>query len=68
MTYILLGLSFGDSFNLILLTFFPFDQLKIHDYNPSNRFSMICFRDHHGKFAVKILHLIFLIDNGQKLL
>jgi hypothetical protein len=26
---------------------------------------MICFGDHHGIFVVKVLHLIFLINNGQ---
>ncbi len=69
MTYILPGLFFYSSFNHVLLTFVPFnqlfDQLRIHDYNPIHRFSMIYFGDHHGKFVAKVLHLIFLIDNGQ---
>ncbi len=69
MAYILLGLSLGRSFNHVLLTFVPFDQLfdqlKLHDCSPIHRFSMICFGDHHGRFVVKVLHHIFLIDNGQ---
>jgi hypothetical protein len=69
MAYILCWHSFGYSLNHVLLTLFPsnqlFDQLRIHNCCPIEKFSMICFRDHHGRFIAKILHLIFLIDNGQ---
>jgi hypothetical protein len=69
MAYIFFWFSFGSSFNHVLLTFFPFnqlfDQLKIHNCNPIDKFCMICFRDHHNRFVVKLLHLIFLIDNGK---
>jgi hypothetical protein len=69
MAYILLGLFSGSSFNHVLLTFVPSDQLlgqlKIHDYNPIHKFSMISFGNHHVRFVVKELYLIFLIDNGH---
>jgi hypothetical protein len=61
--------SFGCSFNHVLLTFFAsdqlFDRLKIHNYSLIDRFFMICFGDHNGRFITKILHLIFFINNGQ---
>jgi len=64
-----LRLSFSCSFNHVVLTLFPsnqlFNQLKIHNCSLINRFSMIYFGDHHGRFIAKILHLIVLIDNGQ---
>jgi len=69
MTYIFLKFSFGCSLNHIFLTFFWsdqfFDQLKIHDYNPIHKLSMICCRYHHGRLMVKILHLILLVNNWQ---
>jgi hypothetical protein len=69
MAYILLGLSLSSSLNHVILTLFPFDQLfdqlRIHDYDPIDKFSMIYFGDHHGRFVFKVLHLIFLIDNEQ---
>jgi hypothetical protein len=69
MAYILFWLSFGCSFNHVLLTLFPFDQLldqlRILNYTPIDRISMICFTYHHGKLITKIFHFIFLVDNGQ---
>ncbi len=54
---------------MFFLTLFPFDhlfdQLGIHNCSPIDKFSTICFRNHHSRFVAKILHLIFLIDNGQ---
>jgi hypothetical protein len=41
------------------------DQLRIHNCNPIDRFLIIYFGDHHCKFITKILHVIFLIDNGS---
>jgi hypothetical protein len=69
MAYTFFGFSFGSSINHIFLTLVPsnqfLDQLKIHDYNPINKLSMICSRDHHNKLIVKILHLILLVNNCQ---
>jgi hypothetical protein len=69
MAYIFFWLSFSCSFNHVLLTLFLFDelfdQLRMHNCSPIDKFSIIHFGDHHGKFIAKILHLIFLIDNGQ---
>jgi hypothetical protein len=69
MAYIFFGLFLNYSLNHVLLTLFPsnqlFDQLKIHNCSPIDRFSMICFGDHHGRYIAKILHIIFFIDNGQ---
>jgi hypothetical protein len=57
MAYILFWFSFGYSFNHVLLTLFPsdqlLDQLKIHNYNPIDRISMIYFGDHHGNLLLK---------------
>jgi hypothetical protein len=69
MIYIFFWLSFSCSFNQVFWTLFPYDQfldqLITHNYSPIDKFSMICFRDHHDIFIAKILHLIFLVDNGQ---
>jgi hypothetical protein len=69
MAYILFGLPLGCALNHVLLALFPFDQLFdqliIHNCSPIDKFSMICFGDHHGRFIAKILHLIFKINNGQ---
>jgi len=69
MAYIFFWLSFGYSFNHVILTLIPsdqlFNQLRLYNCNLIDKFSMICFRDHHSKFVAKILHLIFLINNGQ---
>ncbi len=69
MVYIIFWFSFCYSFDHGFLSLFPFDQLldqlKIHNCNLISKFSMIWFGDHHGGFIYKILHFIFLIDNGQ---
>jgi len=69
MAYIFYWFSFGYSLDHFFLTFFPFDQfldqLIIHNCSPINRLSMTCSKDHHGRVITKILHLIFLINNGQ---
>jgi len=69
MAYILFWFYFSCSFDHVLLTFFPSyqfpDKLKIHNCNPIDRFPMICFRIRHGRFIVKMLHVIFFIDNWQ---
>jgi hypothetical protein len=58
---------FGYSLTCIFLTLLPsdqfFNQLKIHDYNPINRISMICYGNYHSRFIIKILHLILLVFN-----
>ncbi len=60
---------FGCSLNHVSLTLFPsdqlFDQSRIRNCSPIDNFSTICFRDHHNIFVARILHLVFLIDNGQ---
>jgi hypothetical protein len=69
MAYILFWFLFGCSFNHIFSTLLPsnqfLDQLRMHDYNPINRLSMICFKDHHSTLITKILHLILLVNNWQ---
>ncbi len=69
MAYILFWFSLSCSLNNVLLTLFPsdklFHQLRLHNNSPIDKFFTICFGSHHGKFIAKILHLIFLIDNGQ---
>jgi hypothetical protein len=49
-------ISFGCSLNHILKTLVPsdqfLDQLKIRDYNPINRLSVIYYRDHHSRLIV----------------
>jgi len=63
------GFFFCCSFNHVFLTLFPFDQsfnqLRIYNCSPIDRFSMICSGNHHGRFIANILHLIFLVDNGK---
>ncbi len=69
MAYILFWFFFSYSLNHVLLTFFPsnqlLDQLTIHNCSPIDKISMICYRDHCGRLIIKILHLIFLVDNGK---
>jgi hypothetical protein len=67
MAYILFWFSFGCSPNHIFLTLVAsnqfLNQLRIHDYSPINRLSMICSRDRHSRLIAKILHLILLVNN-----
>ncbi len=69
MAYIIFWLSFSCSLNHVVVTLFPsnqlFDRLRIHNWSLIDKFSMIYFGDHHGRFIAKILHLIVLIDNGN---
>jgi hypothetical protein len=61
--------GFFCSLNHVFWTLFPFhqfvNQLKIHNYSPIDKFSMIYYGDHYGKHIIKILHLIFLVDTGK---
>jgi hypothetical protein len=67
MSYILFGSLLANPSIIFFLTLFPsyklFDQLKIHDCSPINKFSIIYSRGDHSKFIVKILHLIILVNN-----
>jgi hypothetical protein len=69
MAFILFWFPFGCYFNHVFLTLFPYDQfldqLKIHNYSPIDKLSMIYSENHHGRFIDKILHLIFLVNNGR---